>query len=60
MLAAGVRGVQGLQLPEDLAPRGLLVLRVLHPRDGLATGGGGGGEGYLVVLLFSSLISHKK
>lgn len=39
VLAAGVSRVQGLQLPEHFAPRGLLVLRVLHPWDGLATAG---------------------
>lgn len=35
VLAAGVRRVQGLQLPEHFAPRGLLVLRVLHLWDRL-------------------------
>lgn len=38
VFAAGVGRVQGLQLHEHLPPRGPLLLRVLHPRDGLATG----------------------
>lgn len=35
MLAARVGRVQGLQLLEHGAPRGLLLRRVLHPGDGL-------------------------
>lgn len=38
MFAAGVSRVQGLQLLEHCAPCGLFLLRVLHLRDGLATG----------------------
>lgn len=37
VLAAGVGRVQGLQLAEHFAPRGLFVCRVLHTRDRLTT-----------------------
>lgn len=38
VFTTGVARVEGLQLGEHLPPRGSLLLRVLHPRDGLATG----------------------
>lgn len=38
VFVAGVSRVQSLQLLEDFAPCGFLVLGVLHSGDGLATG----------------------
>lgn len=38
VFAAGVARVEGLQLGEHLPPRDSLLLCVIHPRDGLATG----------------------
>lgn len=38
VFAAGVARVEGLQLGEHLPPRSSLLLRVIHPRNGLATG----------------------